>query len=600
MEVYSYGKYLFNGYADASNHDTVTENPSGGYLSTWMGYKYYNESEYDSSYTLKIDDNGYPYVSGLLIDYTSIVNSSSTGFSINSKRGWLVSDVWTTDNCLIPNTVTIKCKLRFNTELMDNIANGEYYFLQFNSNLYGLYLNKKDDGWYFNNSVKIPLEMFDRYVDTKITLFFGGNNYNTSHAYNLRTLVEIDDITFYTFATSDNIEVFNILTAYSNDSFYITEIELKTYYYDSLDRNDIIIKSKPENVYPTCVAKIKLSNTKDSSILKYYELTNKTEKARQTVADNDSVTYVLNLIKETSYLKEKIIQNIGAFDKFPKCYLVILTDTDTVDEEKYNICDSSILELQESPNILYRYTDNNIYAVMLSDEMTEKYIRVNNYYAELVPVDDPNASHINVKIPNDIVRRLKKFPIPSDEIVILDCDFEDGEATDKTENYSFYDNSYGYDVNNNTWFSISDEMEFNDYHYDCNPDFSVPTLESGGSGESELINPYQVWILAEGWDNLWVEMDETSELFDEHNNSMGVIEYVGKLNKIGEYFILSVTGSFWGSNEFKQFHNALDPAERTKSTLVITSSNTPMDYYGKIIKITENSDTIEIIGDIYA
>ena len=170
--------------------------------------------------------------------------------------------------------------------------------------------------------------------------------------------------------------------------------------------------------------------------------------------------------------------------------------------------------------------------------------------------------------------------------LILDCDFEDGYATDKTDNYSFYDNSYVYDVNNNSWFSISDEMEFNDYHYDCNPDFSVPVLEQGSSGSSDsLINPYQVWILAEGWDNLWVEKDSSD---------------VEKLNKIGEYFIYSIADVRYSYEYFNSFFESNDLQEKTKSTLELTSDKNPQSYYGKIIKITENSSTIEVIGDINA
>ena len=129
-------------------------------------------------------------------------------------------------------------------------------------------------------------------------------------------------------------------------------------------------------------------------------------------------------------------------------------------------------------------------------------------------------------------------------------------------------------------------MEFNDYHYDCNPDFSVPVLEQGSSGSSDsLINPYQVWILAEGWDNLWVEKDSSD---------------VEKLNKIGEYFIYSIADVRYSYEYFNSFFESNDLQEKTKSTLELTSDKNPQSYYGKIIKITENSSTIEVIGDINA
>ena len=172
--------------------------------------------------------------------------------------------------------------------------------------------------------------------------------------------------------------------------------------------------------------------------------------------------------------------------------------------------------------------------------------------------------------------------------LILDCDFNDSEFIDKAGNYEFV--GYGAqtepDVNNHEWYKITNQLEFEDYRYNCNPDYSVPVISDvSGSDDSYLINPYQVWILAEGWDNLWVEKDSSD---------------VEKLNKIGEYFIYSIADVRYSYEYFNSFFESNDLQEKTKSTLELTSDKNPQSYYGKIIKITENSSTIEVIGDINA
>ena len=67
--------------------------------------------------------------------------------------------------------------------------------------------------------------------------------------------------------------------------------------------------------------------------------------------------------------------------------------------------------------------------------------------------------------------------------LILDCDFNDSEFIDKAGNYQF--EGYGAhteptepDVNNHTWYKITNQLEFEDYRYDCNPDYTIPTIES--------------------------------------------------------------------------------------------------------------------------
>lgn len=175
-------------------------------------------------------------------------------------------------------------------------------------------------------------------------------------------------------------------------------------------------------------------------------------------------------------------------------------------------------------------------------------------------------------------------PVPVEDNLILDCDFDDGDFEDKKGNYNLSDFRGNPDINGNTWFTTDTEIEFGDYHYDCDPDMSIPVISEGGSDDdSELINPYQIWILAEGWDNLWVETNSYSAI---------------KLNKLNGYFIYNTIYTQY--ENFVKFYDSLIVEDRTKSTLAITSNTNPQNYYGKIIKITENSDTIEVMGDIYA
>lgn len=171
--------------------------------------------------------------------------------------------------------------------------------------------------------------------------------------------------------------------------------------------------------------------------------------------------------------------------------------------------------------------------------------------------------------------------------LILDCDFNDSEFIDKAGNYKFvgYGTHTEPDVNNREWYKITNQLEFEDYRYNCNPDFSVPVISDGtGSDDSYLINPYQIWILAEGWDNLWIEKGSSD---------------VCKLNKIGNYFIYSTTEE-QNYDTFNKFFESDNLTERTKSTLDIETDNKLHFYYGKIIQITENSNSIEVVGDINA
>ena len=63
--------------------------------------------------------------------------------------------------------------------------------------------------------------------------------------------------------------------------------------------------------------------------------------------------------------------------------------------------------------------------------------------------------------------------------LILDCDFNDSEFIDKAGNYEFegYGRHTEPDVNNHEWYKITNELEFEDYHYDCNPDYTIPTID---------------------------------------------------------------------------------------------------------------------------
>ena len=63
--------------------------------------------------------------------------------------------------------------------------------------------------------------------------------------------------------------------------------------------------------------------------------------------------------------------------------------------------------------------------------------------------------------------------------LILDCDFNDSEFIDKAGNYEFegYGSHTEPDVNNHEWYKITNQLEFEDYRYDCNPDYTIPTLD---------------------------------------------------------------------------------------------------------------------------
>ena len=171
--------------------------------------------------------------------------------------------------------------------------------------------------------------------------------------------------------------------------------------------------------------------------------------------------------------------------------------------------------------------------------------------------------------------------------LILDCDFNDSEFIDKAGNYKFV--GYGTytepDVNTRGAYKLTNQLAFERYRQNCCPEFSVRVISGqSGSDDSYLINPYQIWILAEGWYNLCIEKGSSD---------------VCKLNKIGNYFIYSTTEE-QNYDTFNKFFESDNLTERTKSTLDIETDNKLHFYYGKIIQITENSNSIEVKGDINA
>ena len=161
--------------------------------------------------------------------------------------------------------------------------------------------------------------------------------------------------------------------------------------------------------------------------------------------------------------------------------------------------------------------------------------------------------------------------------LILDCDFNDSEFIDKAGNYEFegYGEHTEPDVNNHVWYKITNQLEFEDYRYDCNPDYTIPTIEgsSGSSSDGSLENPFEIRIIADGWDSMFA--------VGNYNNVA-----VPKLNN---YFVLV---SYKNDNTIEKFIDLTNDKSTDNINLLIGN------YYGKIIRITENSNSIEIIGDI--
>ena len=160
--------------------------------------------------------------------------------------------------------------------------------------------------------------------------------------------------------------------------------------------------------------------------------------------------------------------------------------------------------------------------------------------------------------------------------LILDCDFNDSEFIDKAGNYEFegYGRHTEPDVNNHEWYKITNQLEFEDYRYDCNPDYTIPTIEGSSSSSSEcsLENPFEIRIIADGWDSM----------FAAGNYNVAV-------PKLNNYFVLV---SYKNDNTIEKFIDLINN-KSTGNVNLLTG-----DYYGKIIRITENSNSIEIIGDI--
>ena len=126
-------------------------------------------------------------------------------------------------------------------------------------------------------------------------------------------------------------------------------------------------------------------------------------------------------------------------------------------------------------------------------------------------------------------------------------------------------------LNGNTWYSITDNLEFGDYHYDCNPDFSIPEIEESGSFETNLVNPNEIRIIADNWDSMLAI-----------NHNVGI-------PKLNGYFVLVPC---FHNDVIEKFVDIVNNKSTGELNMTIS------DYYGKIIKITENSSTIEVIGDI--
>ena len=158
--------------------------------------------------------------------------------------------------------------------------------------------------------------------------------------------------------------------------------------------------------------------------------------------------------------------------------------------------------------------------------------------------------------------------------LILDCDFNDSEFIDKAGNYEFegYGRHTEPDVNNHEWYKITNQLEFEDYRYNCNPDYTIPTIE-GSSSDDSLENPFETRIIADGWDSMFA-----------------VGDYINvAVPKVDNYFVLV---SYANDNIIEKFID-LTNNKSTGNINLLTG-----DYYGKIIRITENSNSIEIIGDI--
>ena len=161
--------------------------------------------------------------------------------------------------------------------------------------------------------------------------------------------------------------------------------------------------------------------------------------------------------------------------------------------------------------------------------------------------------------------------------LILDCDFNDSEFIDKAGNYEFegYSDHIEPDINNHTWYKITNQLEFEDYRYDCNPDYTIPTIEgsSGSSSDGSLENPFEIRIIADGWDSMFA-----------------VGDYINvAVPKLNNYFVLV---SYKNDNTIEKFIDSTN--DKSTGNINILTGN----YYGKIIRITENSNSIEIIGDI--
>ena len=130
-------------------------------------------------------------------------------------------------------------------------------------------------------------------------------------------------------------------------------------------------------------------------------------------------------------------------------------------------------------------------------------------------------------------------------------------------------------INEKTESSIYSELEFEDYHYDCNPDYTIPTMDTSSSSGSDgsLENPFEIRIIADGWDSMFA-----------------VGDYVNvAVPKLNNYFVLV---SYKNDNIIEKFIDLTNNKSTGNINLLIDN------YYGKIIRITENSNSIEIIGDI--